>query len=280
MAKAWPVRGLWDGNAKDASNFHSDKYLQINSCGYQNTLAGCTIVRKKGRYDYHILLISIGTCEVLYNGKTYTLKPGNLVIYFPGEEQRYKFVTDCTSLWLHFNGTVAREVMESCNLKSGVYYLNSSKTIFDAFSDTIQKANQAGREKYAIPSMLELIYRISDMTNNEHNKNEDVILPILAYINANYNQKITLDELAAKSGYSKSRFSHVFFDVTGTTPIKYQNAVRLNVSCELLSSTKQSIGDIAYSCGFADSLYYSRAFKKMYKMSPSEYRRAMSDHGM
>lgn len=275
MVKTWPVTGLWDGNTRDLTNFFSDKYLQINSCGYQNTLSTCTVVRKKGRYDYHILLLNIGTCEVLHNGKTYVLKPGNLVIYAPGEEQKYKFVTDCTSLWVHFTGTIAGEVLESCNLKSGVYDLNYSKTIFDAFANVIQKFHRAGREKYANPALLELIYNISDATNDEYNKNEDVILPILAYINANYNQKITLDELAAKSGYSKSRFSHVFFEVTGTTPIKYQNAVRLNVSCELLSSTKQSISDIAYSCGFSDSLYYSRVFKKTYNMSPSEYR-AMS----
>lgn len=272
MAKAWSVTGLWDGNAKDLSNFPSDKYLQINSCGYQNTLPGCTIVRKKGRYDYHILLISIGTCEVLHNGKMHTLNPGNLVIYAPDEEQKYKFVTDCTSLWIHFTGTIAQEVLESCNLKSGIYNIDYNKNVFDAFTNVIQRFHQAGREKYANSSLLELIYNIADAKNNEYSKNEKVILPILEYINANYNQKISLDELAAKSGYSKSRFSHVFFEVTGTTPIKYQNSVRLNVSCELLSSTKQSISDIAYSCGFSDSLYYSRVFKKMYNMSPSEYR--------
>lgn len=272
MARTWHVNGVWDGNAKDLSNFFSDKYLQVNSCGFQNTLAGCTLVRKKGRYDYHILLISIGICEVYYNGELHTLKPGNLVIYAPGEEQKYKFVTDCSSLYVHFTGSIVQEVLESNNVKSGVYYLKSNKTILDTFSNLVQRYNQSGREKYANASLLELIYNISDDINNEYSRNENIILPILTYINATYDQKITLDELAEKSGYSKSRFSHFFHEVTGTTPLKYQNEVRLNTACEMLVSTKQSISDIAHSCGFADSLYFSRVFKKRYNVSPSEYR--------
>ena len=57
--------------------------MTINSCGIQNTPADYLVIRKKGRQDYHILLIASGTCEVLYNGKTHVLAPGNLVIYYP-----------------------------------------------------------------------------------------------------------------------------------------------------------------------------------------------------
>ena len=103
------------------------------------------------------------------------------------------------------------------------------------------------------------------------------MLPILTYINSNYNKQITLEELANKSGYSKSRFSHIFSEVTGTTPIKYQNDLRLKISCEMLLSTKASITDIAYGCGFNDPLYYSRIFKKKYNLSPTEYRLSKSN---
>ena len=61
---------------------------------------------------------------------------------------------------------------------------------------------------------------------------------------------MTLDELAKKAGYSKSRFSHVFLEIVGMSPIKYHNDMRLKTSCELLHSTNLTIAEIARSCGF------------------------------
>ena len=122
-------------------------------------------------------------------------------------------------------------------------------------------------------SLLELIYHISNAsTQTEHTRSSDIITETLAYININYNKQLTLDELAKKSGYSKSRFSHLFFETVGTSPIKYQNDIRLKTSCELLHSTNLTITEIAQSCGFNDSLYFTRIFKKKYKTSPTQYR--------
>lgn len=264
---------IWNGSEKDISNFATDKYLQINSCGFENVAAEHTLVRQKGRVDYHILLINSGVCEAMHRGKLYTLNAGDLIIYEPGEEQKYTFKTESTSLWCHFTGKIVKELFDSCNLTGGVYFLSASKTIFETYSTLIQRFNQKGRKRMANASLLELIYNISDaITSPKQIDNSEFILPILTYINANYNKKITLDELAQKSGYSKSRFSHIFSEVTQTTPIKYQNGIRLKLSCEMLLSTDYSITDIASSCGFADPLYFSRIFKKKYNVTPSEYR--------
>ena len=263
---------IWDGNKNDTTNFKVESFLKINSCGFQNTLKGGMIVRKKGRYDYHFLLIQSGECEVLHNGKTYLLTSGNLVIYAPYEEQRYVFNTDCTSLWCHFGGYAVDELFATLNINSGVYFLKPKKRIFESFSNLIQRFHQPERERYANVSLLELIYEISD-TNNENTDNQDALLPILTHININYNKDITLDELAKMSGYSKSRFSHIFSEITGTTPVKYQNSIRLKISAEMLLSTKNTISEIAINCGFSDPLYYSKLFKREYGVSPTEYRK-------
>lgn len=269
---------VWDGNKNDKTNFAADKYLQINSCGFQNTLTEHTVIRGEGRNDYHILLINSGVCEALHKDKLYKLTAGNLIIYAPGEEQKYTFKSESTSLWCHFSGTIVKELLESCNITSGVYFLDPNKIIFESYSNLIQRFHQPGRNKLANASLLELIYYIAEVLTNSEQKNEsDFILPILTYINANYNKQITLEELAKKSGYSKSRFSHLFSIFTGTSPIKYQNDIRLKVSCEVLTSTELSISAIAHSCGFSDPLYYSRIFKKKYNMTPTEYR--LNFHG-
>ena len=271
---------VWDGSKKDTTNYSTDKYLQINSCGFQNASSGYTTVRKKGRLDYHILLITSGICEVLHKDKLHELTSGNLVVYAPGEEQKYSFKSESTSLWCHFTGSIVKELLNSCNLTSGVCFFEPNKAILESYTNLIRRFHQPGREKYANASLLELIYGISNAAAySKQRESADVILPILTYINANYNKQLTLDELARKSNYSKSRFTKIFSEITGTTPIRYQNDIRLMVSCEMLSSTEFSIAYIAYTCGFNDPLYYSKFFKKKYGVTPTQYRGHCQNRG-
>ncbi len=265
---------IWDGNKKDSTNFTTNKFLQINSCGFQNTSSGYSVIRKKGRVDYHILLITNGICDVLHKGKIHTLTAGNLVLYSPYEEQQYTYKTDSMSLWCHFAGTAVNEILNSCNIQSGVYSLTPNKHVSEAFINVIQRYHQPGREDFAGASLLELIYNIKEakQTNKPNEKNYDLLQPVLTYINMNYNTPITLDMLAKKFGYSKSRFSHIFSETMGTSPIKYINDIRLNNACEMLSSTNLSISAVAFICGFNDPLYFSKLFSKKYKTTPSEYR--------
>ena len=263
----------WDGNVRDRTNFKTEKYLKINSCGFQHMPLPCTVMRKKGRVDYQILLIDNGNCEILYKNKKYTLSNGNLVIYTPNEEQEYSFSPNTSSLWCHFGGKIAEELFDSCNLTGGVYFLNPDKGISESFSKLIQRFHLSDKQTLANASLLELIYHISKVAaKSGQNRNSDIITQALTYIITNYNKQLTLDELAKKAGYSKSRFSHLFFEIAGMSPIKYQNDIRLKNSCELLLSTDLPITEIAQSCGFNDPLYFSRIFKKKYKISPTQYR--------
>lgn len=267
---------VWDGNKHDTTNFTTDKFLQVNSCGFQNAPSDHSVIRKNGRVDYHILLIANGICEVLHKGKIHTLTVGNLVLYAPYEEQQYAFKTDSASLWCHFAGTAVSEILNSCNMQSGVYTLEPNKYISEAFIEVIQRFHQQGRENFASASLLELIYNIQEanQAHKPYEKKYDLLQPVLTYINMNYDKPITLDMLAKKFGYSKSGFSHIFSKTLGTSPIKYINDIRLNSACEMLSSTNLSISAIAITCGFNDPLYFSRLFFKKYKTTPSEYRKS------
>ena len=266
---------IHDGNLKDVTNFSTDKYLKINSCGFQNAESPFTVVRKIGRKDYLILLISQGNCEVLHKGKTFSLGTGNLVIYAPGEEQKYTFSEKTSSLWCHFSGRILEELFQECSLQSGVYY-TSNNAIIEAFSSIIRTFNTPSQSMLSNAHLLELIYSISNATKPNITEYPEAILSVLSYINTNYNKAISVDHLARLSGYSKSRFSHLFSEVTGTTPIKYQNDLRLRTACEMLSSTRLSVTDIAINCGFSDPLYFSRVFKNKYNISPTDYRHSIT----
>ena len=263
---------IHDGNLKDVTDFSTDKYLKINSCGFQNAESPFTVVRKNGRKDYLILLISQGKSSVLHNSKTFDLSAGNFLIYAPGEEQKYSFETNTSSMWCHFSGRILEELFEECNLQSGVYY-TSNNAVLEAFSNLIRNFNTPSQSKLAIVYLLELIYSISSAITSPEPAFPDALLSVISYINENYNKTISLDTLAKISGYSKSRFSHIFSEYMNTTPIRYQNEIRLRNASEMLTSTHLSVSDIAISCGFSDPLYFSRVFRKKYNITPTDYRK-------
>lgn len=265
---------IYDGAVNDTTNHSSDSFLKINSCGFQDVLSQYTVVRETGRSDYHIILINSGECEARYNGEIYRLTPGDFIIYYPHEAQQYTFRSEASYLWCHFTGTILQELLTSCNISGGICHAQPDNVITETFSNLIQRFYQAQNKDSANADLMKLIYCIGDIVRNFGQKDKtDLLLPVLTYITFNYTKRITLDELAKKSGYSKTRFIQIFSETTGKSPMKYLNDVRLKVSCRMLLSTNHTISEIAYNCGFSDPLYYSRLFRKKYKVSPSEYKK-------
>jgi len=92
------------------------------------------------------------------------------------------------------------------------------------------------------------------------------------YIHRNYAESISVSQLADKANLSSSRFSHLFAESTGMPVSRYIARVRLERARELLIGSMRRVTEIAFACGFSDSLYFSRAFRKAYGISPREYR--------
>ena len=87
----------------------------------------------------------------------------------------------------------------------------------------------------------------------------------------------TLDEMAAQCGVKRTQFTNITKRLTGYAPAQYLHRVRFDKTCELLRNTDRSITDIAFECGYASSQYFSEAFRKQARITPSEYRRSVPE---
>jgi len=96
----------------------------------------------------------------------------------------------------------------------------------------------------------------------------------IAHIETHYAEKITLNELAEKSCLSTRHFTRVFQDCIGRSPIDHLMHVRCQKAAELLKGTDRTITDIAFECGFSDSNYFTRCFRKTMNQTPKQYRQA------
>ena len=93
------------------------------------------------------------------------------------------------------------------------------------------------------------------------------------YINNNLHKSISLNELAKVSYFSPYHFHRIFTGVTGESVNDFTNRVRIEKSIRLLKHSKNTIADIAYTCGYSSPAVYSRAFKQYFEVSPSYFRK-------
>lgn len=94
------------------------------------------------------------------------------------------------------------------------------------------------------------------------------------YIQENYADRITLDDIAAAAHISRGECCRIFKRLYDTTPFQYLVHYRLTRSVYYLSETDKSISQIAQSVGFCSSSYYTKCFRAEYNCTPLKYRQA------
>lgn len=133
--------------------------------------------------------------------------------------------------------------------------------------------------KSELLSLLHLLFKY----NYVHTKNqsldgyrrEDKIRTIVDYINAHYQEELTIDQLAHICGYSSTHFMNFFKKHLGLSCMDYLIQYRLKKATELLQHSTTSILDISTTVGFTNLSNFNRQFKKTYQMTPSQYRKQM-----
>lgn len=98
------------------------------------------------------------------------------------------------------------------------------------------------------------------------------ILRVVEQLQADSARDWELSHLVRLAGLSESRFRVVFRQVTGMSPVRYLNWLRLNRARALLLSGDYTVTEAAAQVGFSDVFYFSRLFKKMTGTNPSTYR--------
>lgn len=101
------------------------------------------------------------------------------------------------------------------------------------------------------------------------------IKPVLEFIEAHYGENLSLDTLAGIAGMNARYFCRVFFSLTHSTPMNYVNFYRIEQAAYLLDTTDLPITQIANDCGFWESSYFTKVFKKYKNTTPQKYRQAL-----
>lgn len=129
--------------------------------------------------------------------------------------------------------------------------------------------------------MLELIavaYKYDLLTRQVREGREEAgtvenLKKVLQYIGEHYSSPICLSELAELVNMNEQYFCRYFKKNIGKTITEYINVIRVEKAATALAETEDKIIDIASACGFDNTGYFIRRFKKEKGMTPSEYRK-------
>jgi AraC-like DNA-binding protein len=102
----------------------------------------------------------------------------------------------------------------------------------------------------------------------------ETIEQVCAYLAANYRQKFSLTEVAARFYISPYYLSRLFRRVTGQSIVDYINARRIEAAQKLLETTELSIGSVAEQTGFASAAHFRRVFRETMGVGPLQYRKS------
>lgn len=103
-------------------------------------------------------------------------------------------------------------------------------------------------------------------------KPEEIVSLVKEYIHQNYQNIIDLSIISENFGFSASYLTKIFMKYEGMTPSKYIKQYRISIAKQLLKNTDIPISVISSNTGFGDQFHFSKAFKNVMGVSPSQYR--------
>lgn len=252
-----------------------------------------------------LVFIVEGTCTHSYLGNETTLNAGDVFIIVPGEDHSYIGCENVVFINCLFFSDFLESEWESLKKMSGIYdfivleplfrYTMNNDQILHLNSNEfshihyllllIQKEYESKAAGYQIAAktymlaVLMSLGRLYEQTSKgkSHikNRSNDLIDKAIYFMNQNLSNHLLIDEIASKTYLCPDYFRRIFREVTGLSPVRYMNGLRVDKAKELLKNTDLSIGDIGESVGIYQAGYFSRLFTKSEGISPRQYRKSL-----
>ena len=272
------------------SVFPNENFVDLDL--YQFGWEQCTPAHSFGpaarnHYLFHYVISGTGTLMANDSKgvtQTYQIKSGQGFMLFPGQISTY--VADKNLpweyAWLEFDGLKVREMIEIAGITkdSPIYHANSKDLRQNMMEEMLYIVKNADKSPLHLIGHLYLFLdymtrSAATMRLKQGGRLRDFyIKEALSFIEQNFQNDISVEDIAAFCGLNRSYFGKIFHDTIGKSPQEFLMSYRMQKATELLKLTQLSIGDIGNAVGYPNQLHFSRAFKNVYGVSPREWRNA------
>ena len=233
-------------------------------------------------HDDNLLIYCVdGSAQLTTNHYSGTVGKGDLLLLPEGETHSYRACKrqPWTIYWMHFGGIHTEQLLKELDYCSErpvtqLGLLPSLTSDFKRLLSLRKSGYQHSVFHYASALVRQILHFLaleirSSHTANRHNFNLDALHSLML---ENLHQELDLDTLAASVNLSRHHFASKYKHLTGTSPIQHFIHLKMERACYLMDTSPASIKAVAGQLGFKDPLYFSRQFRKVIGLSPSEYR--------
>lgn len=246
----------------------------------------------RAHYLFHYVISGTGTLfaensrkeSVEYHiksGQGFLIFPHQICTYMADEKLPWEYV------WLEFDGLKAKEALESIGLSKDtpIYRPRYKDIAQQMMNEMLYIARHSQDSSFSLIGHLFLFLDAlarssSPAVSLQGNRMRDFyIKEALVFIEQNFQNDITVEDIAAFCGLNRSYFGKIFRDTVGKSPQDFLISYRMSKAGELLKLTSLSIADVGNAVGYPNQLHFSRAFKNAYGVSPRNWRYKQSRQG-
>ncbi len=269
--------------------------LKVLKLDHQNTIG-------LHAHEFHeLVLVVAGEGRHITPAESYTLSAGDIFLIKPGNPHGYAVENDF-ALYniLYFPEKLGLplfdlpdepgfraffELEPELRRQFGFRkHFRLGKTLLDELSLIVERmraelqSTEPGHDFRAVALLMRLIERISRICSSSalYRENDELfrLSEVVSFLEQNFREQLSVQELSERAAMSPATLNRAFRRAVGKSPLCYLNDLRLSRAELLLRENPElTIANVAAECGFPDSNYFSRVFKKRNGRTPRDYRR-------
>lgn len=286
-------------NLSEYQNYHETKSHTSIEFPYNTYLCCIPLDFKQVPLHWHneleLIIIQKGCGIIRVDFETRTVNAGDIVIVLPGQlhsiEQKKAFRMEYENILFNPSMLISGEqdlcatrfitpfvnhlLATDTFLTSDLDYYNQASFCIKEIDNLCDKrplGYQLAVKGWLYHFIYHLITNQKDFIPTIKNKSLERLKIILKYVEEHYMEPISIEDMAKLTNYSSSHFMKFFKTHMNTSFIEYLNDYRLTIASRLLTSTDDSILNIASMSGFDNLSYFNRLFKRKFHTTPKKYR--------
>lgn len=239
----------------------------------------------RNHYLFHYVLSGTGTLmanDAKGITQTYSVRSGQGFLIFP--EQITTYYADQHSpweySWIEFDGLRVKEALSltDFSLNHPIYHPHSKDLQEQMVKEMNYIISHPKESSFHLLGHLYLFFDYfiqsakSTRLTQSSKMSDYYIQEAIHYMEQNFQNDISIEEIAAVCGINRSYLGKIFRNSIGRSPQEFLMNYRMVKATELLKLTTLSIADIGTAVGYGNPLHFSRAFKNIYGVSPREWR--------
>ena len=228
--------------------------------------------------SYLLIVMLTGSLSYQTRKSRGVVRAGQVLLLDCNAPHAYAAQGKCSFTFVHFAGAQSKELYDEIERTGGnLIHMPDPNVLHESIGEMLscmreERRMNEGQTSAMIYAMLMKLLERSGVSGAGGIGNP-VVDRAIVYIQDHLTDKLTVEEIAANAGYSPSYFSRMFAEETGLSPYQFVLKSRLDQAQQQLKTTRLTVQEIAFQCGFNSAANFCYTFRRMMGVSPHEFRK-------